>query len=301
VINNDPVAIGKLENFFDVIVIDAPCSGSGLFRREREAIAAWSEEHVQLCSQRQQRILADIYPALKPGGVLIFSTCSYSPQENETIADWLTDEFELDSLRLSASPGWGIMEVCSEKNQAYGYRFFPGKVSGEGFFIACFRKQDTYVAEIKQPKKPALQKASRNETEVVKPWLLHNSVMQLWKHEENIFAFPASLEKELLILAGKLYIRKAGILTGRIARNDLVPDHNLALSMLVNNEIVVISLKLNEALQYLRREDVMIITSHKGRTLVQYAGINLGWVNILPNRINNYYPVAWRILKSGSN
>ena len=89
VTNNDPAHFARLENYFDAIVIDAPCSGSGLFRRDPEAINEWSENNVQLCSQRQQRIVADVWPALKQNGILIYSTCSYSAEEDEAILDWM--------------------------------------------------------------------------------------------------------------------------------------------------------------------------------------------------------------------
>src|SRR5207247_249980 len=93
VTNNDPKDFTKLENYFDVIVVDAPCSGSGLFRRDEDAMEEWSLNNVALCSQRQQRILADIWPALKKDGVLIYSTCSYSKEEDEGIIEWMMKEF----------------------------------------------------------------------------------------------------------------------------------------------------------------------------------------------------------------
>jgi hypothetical protein len=101
VTNNDPASFQRLENYFDVIIIDAPCSGSGLFRKDPRAIAEWSVNSVQLCSQRQQRILADVYPALKKDGILIYATCSYSEEEDEDIADWLLDTFAVSSIQLS--------------------------------------------------------------------------------------------------------------------------------------------------------------------------------------------------------
>src|SRR5258705_3076613 len=93
VTNNDPKNFARVENYFDVIVVDAPCSGSGLFRRDEEAINEWSLNNVHLCSQRQQRILADVWPALKKDGVLIYSTCSYSKEEDEDILEWMNLEF----------------------------------------------------------------------------------------------------------------------------------------------------------------------------------------------------------------
>ncbi|WP_242674901.1 methyltransferase RsmF C-terminal domain-like protein [Niastella populi] len=297
VTNADPVAFAKLENFFDVIVIDAPCSGSGLFRREPEAIAEWSEHNVQLCYQRQQRILADVFPALKEGGVLIYSTCSYSKEEDENIGDWLMDAFTVHSLPLKTEAAWGIVETRSDKHKTYGYRFFPDKVKGEGFFISCFRKQEGTGNTVRMPKRPALQKASKNESAILQPWLQTGSGMQLWKQKEDLFAFPQQLEKELLTIVDNVYVRRAGTTIGKIAGNDLVPDHALAVSTLVNGSIVAVTLKREEAIQYLRRDDVTITTGQKGWTLVQFEHYNLGWIKVLQNRINNYYPQGWRILK----
>ena len=151
VTNNDPRDFQRLENYFDVIVIDAPCSGSGLFRREPEAIEEWSEQNVALCSQRQQRIVADVLPALKNGGVLIYSTCSYSIEEDEKICEWLIDELIINNEELIINPDWNIVPSGA------GYRFWPDQVKGEGFFIACFRKngedeQEIHLSNSKGPK-----------------------------------------------------------------------------------------------------------------------------------------------------
>ena len=136
VTNNDPKDFSKLENYFDVIVVDAPCSGSGLFRRDPTAIEEWSENNVQLCSQRQQRILADVWPALKKDGILIYSTCSYSKDEDEDIMDWITENFPTSNFKLEINDKWGITETTSIKEN-HGYRFWRDKVKGEGFFLSC--------------------------------------------------------------------------------------------------------------------------------------------------------------------
>ena len=99
-----------LENYFDVIVVDAPCSGSGLFRRDEEAMDEWSLNNVALCSQRQQRILADVWPALKKNGILVYSTCSYSKEEDEEIVSWLQQELPFVYCPLSIDKNWGIIE-----------------------------------------------------------------------------------------------------------------------------------------------------------------------------------------------
>jgi 16S rRNA C967 or C1407 C5-methylase (RsmB/RsmF family)/NOL1/NOP2/fmu family ribosome biogenesis protein len=298
VTNNDPQDFAKLENFFDVIVIDAPCSGSGLFRRDPEAINEWSEQHVQLCCKRQHRILADVYAALKQGGVLIYSTCSYSKEENEDVLDWMGDEFEMTPLPLQPDPAWNIVTAQSDKHKSPGYRFFPDKIKGEGFFIACLRKEDGGTSSLRPPKKSLLQKPPKSEIAIVEAWLKPGSGMQLWQQADRILAFPASLEAPLLAIVEKLYVRSAGISIGKIAGRDLIPDHSLALSTLLSDSIVRIPLKHPEALQYLRKEEVSVGSDHRGWALIQYEGAGLGWVKVLANRVNNYYPSPWRILKS---
>jgi 16S rRNA C967 or C1407 C5-methylase (RsmB/RsmF family)/NOL1/NOP2/fmu family ribosome biogenesis protein len=297
--NNDPADFAKLENFFDVIVIDAPCSGSGLFRRDPEAIKEWSEQHVQLCCQRQHRILADVYPALKQGGILIYSTCSYSKQENEEVLDWICDELDVKPVSLLLDTAWQIVTVHSDKHHLPAYRFFPDKIQGEGFFITCLRKEDGGTAQLRPPKKSILQKLSKNETAIAGRWLKTGLSLQLLKQGDRILAIPAAQESALMAIVEKLYVRSAGISLGKIAGNDLVPDHALAVSTIVNDQIVSVSLKRPEALQYLRKEEVSIESAHKGWALVRYKGVALGWVKMLQNRNNNYYPSSWRILKTG--
>jgi 16S rRNA C967 or C1407 C5-methylase (RsmB/RsmF family) len=119
--NNDPSHFARMANYFDIMVIDAPCSGSGLFRRDVDAIQQWSENAVQLCSQRQQRIIADAWPALKEDGILIYSTCSYSKEEDEDVLNWLIKDGRADVIPLAINADWGIIESDG------GYRFYPEK------------------------------------------------------------------------------------------------------------------------------------------------------------------------------
>ncbi|MEI9933855.1 MAG: RsmB/NOP family class I SAM-dependent RNA methyltransferase [Ferruginibacter sp.] len=116
VTNNDPKDFQRLENYFDVIVVDAPCSGSGLFRKDPEAITEWSEQNVALCSQRQQRILADVLPSLKENGILVYSTCSYSKTEDEDICDWMENELSMVNCQLTIENYIGIIETKSSSN-----------------------------------------------------------------------------------------------------------------------------------------------------------------------------------------
>jgi 16S rRNA C967 or C1407 C5-methylase (RsmB/RsmF family)/NOL1/NOP2/fmu family ribosome biogenesis protein len=297
VTNNDPHSFAKLEHFFDVVVIDAPCSGSGLFRRDPGAIDEWSENNVQLCSQRQQRILADVWPALKENGILIYSTCSYSQEEDEDILDWLADQFAVHSLSLSVNKEWGITESFSPKHKAVGYRFYPGKVRGEGLFMAVLQKKDGGEFAGIKSKKSHVEKAGKVVKEMVQPWLIEGDYI-FFQQNDDIVALPGSLQQHIPVLQSALYIKKAGITIGKPAGRDLLPDHQLALSNIIAPDIVSVTLNKEEAIRYLRREDIMPDTNHRGWALVKYEGYNLGWVKILPNRVNNYYPKEWRILKT---
>jgi 16S rRNA C967 or C1407 C5-methylase (RsmB/RsmF family)/NOL1/NOP2/fmu family ribosome biogenesis protein len=300
VTNNDPRDFSRMPDFFDVMVVDAPCSGSGLFRRDPNAIAEWSATAVETCSLRQQRILSDPYDCLKQNGILIYSTCSYSPQENENICDWLLSQHNLTSLKVSTTPEWNIVETKSAVKGAFGYRFFPHRLRGEGFFIACFRKNDGSPESDTQLKKTKPAKPTATEKAIIQPWISDHAHVNFYKNNGEVYAFPTVMEEWLLAVQSNLYIKKAGVPVGRLVGSELVPAHELALSRLVNDKLFTISLKKEEALQYLRKEEVTIRADRRGWALVQYSEQYLGWVKMLGNRINNYYPKEWRILKSGN-
>ncbi len=301
VTNNDPRDFAKLPAFFDVMVVDAPCSGSGLFRRDPEAIHQWSTEAVEMCSLRQQRILSDAWNTLKEEGLLIYSTCSYSAEENEKICDWIVDQFNAEPLMVKIDERWNIVTTRSDKHAAAGYRFFPDKIKGEGFFIACFRKKDGGPAGDLFVKKNKINKLTTAEKEPVNDWLKDPSLYSLFMYEDHILAFPAILEKELNIILSALYVKKAGVIVGKLIRQELIPSHELAVSVIVNDGIPSISLKKEEALQYLRKEEVKTDETMRGWALVKYNSVNIGWIKVLGNRINNYYPKEWRILKTGNS
>jgi len=289
VTNNDPRDFQRLKNYFDVIVVDAPCSGSGLFRRDPEAIEEWSEQNVVLCSQRQQRILADVLPSLKNGGVLIYSTCSYSKEEDEEICNWLTEEFQISNLKFEIEDGWGIIET------EQGYRFWPDKVRGEGFFIACFRKTAGNDEEVYLPKiKPV--KFSTKEMEILTK-NANTEGLSFLRHEEIIYAVPEKLLADINFLSSKLRVVNCGTKVGEIIKDKLIPDHALALSNIISDKTSRVELDHEQSIQYLKKKELRLQTDIKGWTLVTHQDHPLGWINILPNRINNYYPKELRILK----
>jgi 16S rRNA C967 or C1407 C5-methylase (RsmB/RsmF family)/NOL1/NOP2/fmu family ribosome biogenesis protein len=293
VTNNDPSAFSKLHGLFDVVVIDAPCSGSGLFRRDADAIKEWSIDNVNLCGQRQQRILADAWDCLKEDGVLIYSTCSYSKEEDEDILDWLMKEFTVEGLRLKVDNSWNIDEVETEIG-AYGYRFWPYKVKGEGFFIAAFKKKESH-AQLRIKLKTT-QLASKQEATIAANWIHSTEGLTFIKQGQNIAAIPTQWNETIQYLMQELKVRYAGVELGTIAKNDLLPEHSLALSTIISNSVIKVELSKEQALDYLRKNEIVLESTYKGWALATYKDYSLGWMKLLGNRINNYYPKEWRIL-----
>ncbi|SDF68728.1 16S rRNA C967 or C1407 C5-methylase, RsmB/RsmF family [Mucilaginibacter pineti] len=293
--NNDPKDIGRLKSFFDIMLVDAPCSGSGMFRKDPQAMNEWSEANVELCHQRQERILADVLPALKEDGYLIYSTCSYSQQENEDILDWLCQEFEMESIRMPIYKEWGIVETKSPLQKAWGYRFYPGQVKGEGLFAACLKKK-TNTGELGTFKNNMQQKISSKEIDQVKTYINNPDNFYYFKVNDDWLAINREHKETLNILQRHLYLKKSGVRVGKLMGKDLIPDHELALSTIINKDAVLqTELNHDQAIQYLRRDNIDINTTEKGWSLMNFEGHALGWAKLLPNRINNYYPKEIRI------
>jgi 16S rRNA C967 or C1407 C5-methylase (RsmB/RsmF family)/NOL1/NOP2/fmu family ribosome biogenesis protein len=295
VTNNDVKQLGALENLFDVIVIDAPCSGSGLFRKDAQAIEEWSEANVALCSQRQQRIVADLLPALKQGGKLVYCTCSYSTEENEALVDFMLDNFALQNIALQPSTNWGIVTTTTEKHAAVGYRFFPNLVKGEGFFMAVFEKTNGHV-NCYLPEH-TLYTADKHVMQMLKKVLQVPNAMEIIEHQHQYIGVYTNHVKTIQQLSKLTYIKKIGVDIGTIKGKDIVPHHALAVSVGYTDYEQIIEVNKEQALQFLRRKEMAVTTPFTGWCLLQYCGLNLGWIKVLPNRINNYYPTEWRILK----
>lgn len=296
--NNDPVAFQKLPGFFDVIVVDAPCSGSGLFRKDADAINEWSPNNVVLCCQRQKRILADVLPSLKEKGILIYSTCSYSKEEDEDIADWLVEEMQMQSLKLKIDDDWGIVETTSGVNSSYGYRFFPDKLKGEGFYLSVFTK--TTGTQSMRIKEQQFQFPSQAEKNLINMWIKYSELMFV-NTFDRIYAIPQKLINDVGILKSILNVQYAGVDTGEIMRNKFIPAHALAVNGFLSDNIHNNELSYDNAVKYLQKQEIKIENETTGWQTVSFQNHKLGWINKLQHRINNYYPKELRILKQHNN
>lgn len=296
VTQNDPAMLGRFEGVFDLVVVDAPCSGSGLFRRDHGAIQEWSLHHVAHCCQRQQRILADIVPALAPGGFMVYSTCSYSAEENEGIADWLVNDFNMEPVGLDWPDGaHGVVVSRSPKSLAPCYRFYPGMVQGEGFFLAVLRKKGKYLHEALSMKHAS--SGQPNLKQNFSEWVDTSDPIVFYAHKETMYGMTEEVYRFFGFADKKLYIRKAGVRLGETMQGTVKPHHELALSGLWNRgRISMMPLGHEQAIRYLRKESFDLpAEASKGWQLVGYHDYPLGWIKNIGTRFNNYYPSEWRI------
>jgi len=293
VTNNDPEHFQRLTGYFDVIVVDAPCSGEGLFRKDAGAMQEWSPDNVALCAQRQRRILADVWPALKENGILIYCTCTFSEEENENNLAWLMSEQEAESIELNIDPAWGIETI--RKEEAVGYRFYPHQVNGEGFFISVMRKKGQQQP-VRTRAKKTFTGASKKITAQLNNWILQPERFRFIQQDDLLIMIPASRYEEMEFLSYQLHIVSKGTAIAEVKHEKLIPEHAFALSVYLNKEnLKLIEVTLEQALAYLRKESLMLAEGERGFALVTYTNHPLGWVNLLGNRINNLYPSSWRI------
>jgi len=291
VTQNDPAVFGKLHGYFDVILVDAPCSGEGMFRSEI-AINEWSVSNTQHCSERQKRIVMDVWPALKENGILIYSTCTFNPGENEENIKWLVEKQEAECIRLDIVDFKEITEIDFEG--VYGYGFYPYKTRGEGFFISAVRKKGPQgKVYIKSQKKEEL-KPERSDLEIADKWTSFKRE-RLFKWGDELFAAPCAMD-DYIHLYNTLKVVRTGTKIYSVKNNKYLPSHELALSLYLKNDVFQPNeITLSEALSFMRRDNFSLAGASKGWNIVTYKGVNLGFVNNIGNRVNNYFPVEWRI------
>ncbi len=291
VTRNDPSAFSRLPGFFDLILVDAPCSGEGMFR-DRIAVTEWSVGNTLLCAERQRRILADVWPALKPGGMLIYSTCTFNPGENEENVLWLAGSEEAESVRLDISDFEGITEIS--KGRITGYGFHPGKIRGEGLFVSVIRKTGGAGERAPAFRKSKGNEISGSDREVAGRWTSFNTE-NLVRQGEDIFYIPGK-PADYFALNTSLTVIMPGTKIGSAKRNGYIPAHELSLSgRMKAGTFPGADLDLKQALAWLRKDTTDGIKVPMGWFVASYRGAGLGFGNNIGNRINNYYPVGQRI------
>lgn len=281
VTNNAASDIGRLQEKFDIIAVDAPCSGEGMMRREPVARSQWSEGLVEQCSNLQREIVDDILPALKEGGFLIYSTCTFNRKENEENINRFIEEYGLEPVSLKLKGVEGVLRGLGTK--AGALRFMPHKTKGEGLFVAVLRKTGSGEGH----------KTSTNKGRIVEDrWeeiRSGDSVYEIKSAGKEMVKALESKGKDIRILsAGKPKSELKGKLEIPLSASVLCRGKEM--------EFPVVELTEEEALRYLRRENLRFSEdTPRGYLAVSYKGQPLGLIKNLGNRANNLYPTEWKI------
>ena len=282
----------KLQNFFDCILVDAPCSGEGMFRKDAGAVEEWSPKNVQECVARQCEILDDVWDALKPGGVLIYSTCTFNQEENEQNVKWIIEELGAELLPIAYDPTWGIVEGNP------GYHFYPHKVKGEGLYMCALRKLGA-PATFRMPKSKVQAPKTKidGETEM-RTWLKHPDRWVIRQQDRFMSAYPAKYKELIEYISTQFICISTGFGIGELRGKGVAPQHSLAMLKDLNKQAFVCAdLTLEQALAYLRNEALVLEGVQQGIVLITYDNVPLGFVKNVGNHCNNLYPKEWRIRK----
>lgn len=300
VTNCDPKAVGAFEGWFDIVAVDAPCSGEGMFRKDDAARTEWSADNVRLCAERQMAILREAWRSLRAGGLLIYSTCTFNTVENEGVLRSFAEEFAGETAaadEITIDEKWGI--AASAVGDFRTFRFMPHRTESEGFFAAVVRKSfDAPVrTAVPKPRKRIMNDVASAERAELSRWVENPQDMRFASAGDMIYGYPASRYDDVRLLAESLTVIYSGVAMGQIFKGRLKPDWSLSHYCGLNRSAVACTeLDGAEALDYLRKRDVAAERFAEGVNLVTNGGLPLGFVKRIGARVNNMYPNSLRIM-----
>lgn len=298
VTSNDPSHFaGSLEEWFDVVAVDAPCSGEGMFRKSEEARENWSLDNVKLCATRQRRIMADAWASLREGGIFIYSTCTFNRAENEDNMEWLSEEFECESVAVECPEEWNIART--KAGVAECFHFYPHRTEGEGLFAAIVRKGGS--SRPKAPRKARKNPFGEVDKRVAKEilgYLTEPQSFRLATIGESIYAYPTHLWDDMRTVAEQMSVLFSGVKMGEMFGKKFRPDHSLALSAWLRKEAFpTAELTEEDMLHFFRREELSCVGAlHEGVNLLLYEGQPIGFTKRIGARTNSLLPKELRIL-----
>lgn len=331
----EPSRVADFEAWFDIVAVDAPCSGEGMFRKDMLSRAEWSEGNVKLCAARQDAILREAWRALKPGGTLLYSTCTFNRDENEGTLERLIarvgdevaeagerlaqvgseaiervsgagtglgaradQETAADARGVSAEEAWGI--VCGHVGAFRTYRFYPHRARGEGFFVAVARKAFDAGGRVRTPKmrREPFAPLDRAATTELRRWVREPERMCFVAAGDTCYGYYVAQAEAVKRLSEALPVIYSGVAMGQLFKGWLKPDAALALFAGLNRDAVpVAALDDEQALRYLRKQELDATRFVEGLNLVCAHDRALGFAKRVGNRVNNMYPNSLRILK----
>ena len=306
VTNNYPCDYRKSGIMFDAILADVPCSGEGMFRKDDGARAEWSVQNVDNCWRLQREIISDVWSCLRPGGLLIYSTCTFNAHEDEENVEWIARELGADFEDIPLQPDWNVIPALV--GNAPVYRFMPGVSRSEGLFVAVLHKHgnegmaDGLSGD--KPKKKKKDKTTKNNarqkgqgTEVP---LDDAASFVVRKQDGASYAIPARWADLYDMAHDSLRVMHAGVCVWTEKGRDTIPGQSLALSRRLDMAAFPnVELAYGDAIAYLRKEAVTLPDgTPRGYILLTYKGVPIGFEKNIGNRANNLYPAEWRIKSS---
>ena len=288
---NYPDALGRMGALFDLIVADVPCSGEGMFRKDEDAVRQWSADTVGLCCARQKRILADVWPALKGGGLLIYSTCTFNNRENDGNAQWIKESLGAEVVTPECTFGQAIKTL-------YGYSLAPGFAPGEGQYCAALKKTEYAGKREEGRRRESGKKAVRKNgpEQILKSYFSFDA--EISERNGTLIAVPAHIAEDVAAVASSLRTLSSGVKCGCLKNGKLVPDEDLILNAFLKEDAFpTIETDRQTALAYLHRDTIVLGPEvPRGYVALKWKGVRYGVVNNLGNRCNNLHPMSRRIL-----
>ncbi len=279
---------------FDLIMVDAPCSGEGMFRKEEAAVTEWSEENVKKCAKRQKEILNNAVRCLKDGGTIIYATCTFSIQENEMVIDeFLTEhpDFELipvkESVRKHTCDGISF-EGCKSDKLHLTRRFYPHKAPGEGQFAAVLKNKNEIV-KIKKAAKVKAEKIDKAVFDFLDSTLISYNKTDVKIYNGNPVFFSHDIETK------KDTAFSCGVTIGEIKRNYILPHHQFF--MAYGNDFkrkITLQADSEDIIKYLHGEEISA-DCENGWAAVTVDGCTLGGAKVVSGKAKNHYPKGLRL------
>ncbi|MBE6887916.1 MAG: RNA methyltransferase [Ruminococcaceae bacterium] len=299
VTNESPEKLEKVfPDFFDRIIVDAPCSGEGMFRKDPAVVNEWSPGQVEVCANRQSHILESAHKMLAENGVIVYSTCTFSPEENEMAVQKFIDnhpEYVLIKPEIHRYFSAGVPQWADSNNSdlTFTMRLFPHKIDGEGHFIAVLKKTAGSVSRVKTGKNTADKKLLQPYFDFEKKFLKNISFDNFTLFGENLYAMPQDTPD-----LSKVKVLRCGLHLGEIKKGRFEPSHSLAMALSKDNVKQYISYPCDseQMLQYLKGEALQTEENFKGWCLVCTDGYSVGWTKVTDGTVKNHYPKGLRIM-----
>lgn len=298
VTRGDTRRYSKLREAFDIIAADVPCSGEGMMRKDAEAVEQWTPALVEQCAERQREIIDNLWPALKPGGFLIYSTCTFNRIENEEMVDYIVNAYDAESVAIPTDQFPAILpaipQLLTNNNQLTthnSFRFMPHRVNGEGLFMAVLRKNGT-------PRRDKVKEAKAARLPFKLPAWVPTALTPVLSGD-TLYGLPPAWKPLIDRITATADVIMPGVELATVKGRDLIPTQSLAMSTALDIQAVDhVEVDRDTALSYLRRDAVTLPPeTPRGHILLTHNGTPLGWVKNLGTRSNNLYPAPWRILR----